>query len=185
MSWQLENATKIVDDILRSHPAIMLFWTEATKRPAGGANNPHGCKWKPGGEAINVNNVNVDLPERPQGNSAEAGLRRLHAAATPIIDRETGEVIRDGSAISAAYRRSLAAVPLPQPHARPFAVLVDEDHARGLKGGDDLGDGFRPPAQFAVLRFQALDGWLGNFGGHGKVGLRPREHRARRLHLTN
>jgi len=27
---------------------------------------------------------------------------------------------------------------LPQPHARPFPVFVDEDHAGGFEGGDDL-----------------------------------------------
>jgi len=51
------------------------------KRPAGGANNPHGCKGKPEGEEINVDNIHVDLPERPTGNSAAAGLRKLQKAA--------------------------------------------------------------------------------------------------------
>lgn len=30
-------------------------------------------------------------------------------------------------------------LPVPQPHARPVAVLVDEDHAGGFEGGADGG----------------------------------------------
>jgi hypothetical protein len=97
----------IVENIIRDHPDIMALWTEVTKRPAGA---PKGNKnalrdWQK--EALQnlqelqpaieghkieaqlerpsdkttVNNVNGCVPERPQGNSAAAGLRKLQKAA--------------------------------------------------------------------------------------------------------
>jgi len=56
-----------------------------TKSPAGGANNPNRDpetgRLLPKDTTLNVDNVNVEA-ERPTGNSAAAGLRRLQKEAS-------------------------------------------------------------------------------------------------------
>jgi hypothetical protein len=93
----------IVENIIRDHAEVLKLWTLAVGRPAGAPQgNKNAAKLEEPARETIVNNVNDCLLERPQGNSAAAGLRRLHAAAMPIIDPETGEVIKDGDQKAAA-----------------------------------------------------------------------------------
>jgi hypothetical protein len=76
-----------VERLIKPHPEVFALWTEATKRPAGGANNPAGLGGKSGkteDDIVNLDIVQDDkvaLPKAPTGNSAAAGLRKLQKAA--------------------------------------------------------------------------------------------------------
>ncbi len=63
---------------------VLALWAEVTKRKPGA---PEGNKNSAKGDApeneTNVDNVNSCSPERPTGNTAAAGLRKLQKAARP------------------------------------------------------------------------------------------------------
>ena len=101
---------------MRSDPRLLILWTEATKRGAGGANNPAGSNQHVKKE-VNVDNVNVEVcqsPQRPTGTSAEAGIRSLQkraAEGNTDAERELAAVLagekpaQGGGAIDCAAKQ--------------------------------------------------------------------------------
>ncbi len=71
---------KVTDTTL----AALLAFDREMQGGHGGAHNPLGIGGRAGKTApdiVNVDNINVDNPERPTGTSAQAGIRRLRKAA--------------------------------------------------------------------------------------------------------
>lgn len=78
-----------------SRKRLPRLWGPFDARPSGGANNPLGPGGKSGKAAddiVNVDNVHGDKGERPTGNTAAAGLRKLQKAAA-----EGNELARSGN----------------------------------------------------------------------------------------
>jgi hypothetical protein len=74
-----------IEKLISGDAEAMDAWQQATKRGAGGANNPHGLGGKSGKTAdgiVTLDNIQGDkAPSAPTGTSAQAGLRRLRKAA--------------------------------------------------------------------------------------------------------
>jgi hypothetical protein len=74
----------------------------ALKRPAGGNNNPHGCKGKP--EVINFDNVKDDSVLAPTGNSRAAGLRRLKKDRPDLYEQVGESMTVNEAMVKAGFR---------------------------------------------------------------------------------
>lgn len=80
----IDRVRQLLTATERAEAALVAFDKEMQVAPGGAHNltgrNQHTPKVACEKE-VNVNNVNVDHPERPTGNTAQAGIRRLRKAA--------------------------------------------------------------------------------------------------------
>jgi hypothetical protein len=73
----------MIRPLIEADIKMLPLWDAETQRAPGGANNPSGNnQYSLSESVVNVDNVHVDhAPERPTGNTEQAGLRRLRKAA--------------------------------------------------------------------------------------------------------
>lgn len=103
--------------VCRDDAEALDLMDRALQRPAGGDNNPHGCKGKPEPSGrINVTIGDIDsaeTPPRPRGNGREAALRRLRKSRPDLHAQViAGEKTAHAAMIEAGFRKVLS--PLEQ-----------------------------------------------------------------------
>lgn len=110
LGTDIETLWRLCGNDIEAQTAI----DEVTKRGNGGNNNPNGIGGKSHKTIDNVDNIHIDnIPDRPDGTTRQAGIRRLRTQRPDLHTRVLAhEISVHAAMIEAGFRPKTVTIPI-------------------------------------------------------------------------